>query len=58
MQRAPERNRTVDLILTMDVLCQLSYRGWQIDGTIAIDPFFVNSRGNIRPIWNAFCFYD
>lgn len=25
--RAPERNRTVDLILTMDMLCLLSYRG-------------------------------
>lgn len=45
MPRAPERNRTVDLILTMDVLCQLSYRGWQIDGTIATDPVFVNSCG-------------
>jgi hypothetical protein len=57
MPRAPERNRTVDLILTMDVLCQLSYRGWQTDGTIAIDLVFVNSRSTIRPNWNAFCFY-
>ena len=24
---ALERNRTVDLILTMDMLCQLSYKG-------------------------------
>lgn len=40
-QRALERNRTVDLILTMDVLCQLSYKGMRSVGTLAIRAFFV-----------------
>ncbi len=40
-RKALERNRTVDLILTMDVLCQLSYKGMRSDGTLAIRAFFV-----------------
>ena len=33
LNRAPIRNRTVDLLLTMETLCRLSYWG---DGTAAV----------------------
>lgn len=42
---ALERNRTVDLILTMDMLCQLSYKGiLRSVGTIAFTRRFVKLR--------------
>ena len=44
-QRALERNRTVDLILTMDMLCQLSYKGvLRSVGTLAFARGFVKRR--------------
>ena len=45
-RRALERNRTVDLILTMDMLCQLSYKGvLRSVGTLSSDTSFVNYAG-------------
>ena len=41
--KALDRNRTDDLILTMDVLCQLSYKGITSAGTISAVTTFVNS---------------
>jgi hypothetical protein len=45
-RKALERNRTVDLILTMDMLCQLSYKGiLRSVGTLSSDTSFVNYVG-------------
>ena len=35
--RAPMRNRTADLLLTMETLCRLSYRG-RLDPTLQVPP--------------------
>ncbi len=42
-QKALDRNRTDDLILTMDVLCQLSYKGGISAGTVPTTRVFVNT---------------
>ncbi len=44
---ALERNRTVDLILTMDMLCQLSYKGIESGVTVSPARAFVKANNGV-----------
>ena len=58
-RKALERNRTVDLILTMDMLCQLSYKGiLRSVGTLSLDTSFVNYAGFRSSVRHENCYLE